>query len=65
MFRYTDESGVPSPGANPNGSIHNIAGICNEQGNVVGLMPHPDRVFEADLGSADGAILFQSVMASA
>ncbi len=55
-FRYRD---------NPNGSARNIAGILNESGNVLGLMPHPDRSFEADLGSADGALLFQSAMASA
>jgi phosphoribosylformylglycinamidine synthase I len=50
---------------NPNGSARAIAGIVNERGNVLGLMPHPDRAFEADLGSADGALLFQSVLASA
>ena len=57
VFRYHGES--------PNGSARNIAGIVNDRGNVLGLMPHPDRSFEAELGSADGAILFQSVMASA
>ena len=56
VFRYRD---------NPNGSARDIAGIINAGGNVLGLMPHPDRAFEADLGSADGALLFQSVMASA
>ncbi len=56
VFRYLD---------NPNGSSRNIAGIVNKQGNVLGLMPHPDRAFEAELGSADGAILFQSALASA
>ena len=50
---------------NPNGSARGIAGIVNEGGNVLGLMPHPDRAFEAELGSADGAILFQSVAAAA
>ena len=50
---------------NPNGSARAIAGIVNARGNVLGLMPHPDRSFEAELGSADGAILFQSVLASA
>jgi phosphoribosylformylglycinamidine synthase len=55
-FRYRD---------NPNGSARNIAGILNEAGNVLGLMPHPDRSFEAELGSADGALLFQSALASA
>ena len=56
VFRYRD---------NPNGSARDIAGIVNAKGNVLGLMPHPDRSFEHDLGSADGAILFQSVAASA
>jgi phosphoribosylformylglycinamidine synthase len=55
-FRYRD---------NPNGSARAIAGIVNARGNVLGLMPHPDRAFEAELGSADGAILFQSALASA
>jgi phosphoribosylformylglycinamidine synthase len=56
VFRYLD---------NPNGSARGIAGIVNGRGNVLGLMPHPDRAFEAELGSADGAILFQSALASA
>jgi len=64
VFRYTDASGVPAPGANPNGSIHNIAGICNEQGNVVGLMPHPDRATEPVLGSTDGIAMFASCVTS-
>lgn len=56
VFRYLD---------NPNGSSRSIAGIVNKQGNVLGIMPHPDRAFEAELGSADGALLFQSALASA
>lgn len=56
VFRYRD---------NPNGSARNIAGIINPKGNVLGMMPHPDRAFEAELGSADGALLFQSALASA
>jgi phosphoribosylformylglycinamidine synthase len=56
VFRYRD---------NPNGSARDIAGIVSAKGNVLGLMPHPDRAFEAELGSADGAILFQSALASA
>ena len=56
VFRYQD---------NPNGSANAIAGVVNARGNVLGLMPHPDRAFEAELGSADGAILFQSALASA
>jgi phosphoribosylformylglycinamidine synthase subunit PurQ / glutaminase len=50
---------------NPNGSARGIAGVINAKGNVLGLMPHPDRAFEAELGSADGALLFQSALASA
>ena len=56
VFRYLD---------NPNGSARAIAGIVNAKGNVLGLMPHPDRAFEAELGSSDGALLFQSALASA
>ncbi|MES3026382.1 MAG: phosphoribosylformylglycinamidine synthase subunit PurQ [Pseudomonadota bacterium] len=56
VFRYLD---------NPNGSSRAIAGIINAKGNVLGLMPHPDRAFEEELGSADGALLFQSALASA
>ena len=55
VFRYVD---------NPNGSARGVAGIVNDRGNVLGLMPHPDRAFEAELGSADGAVVFQSVAAS-
>jgi phosphoribosylformylglycinamidine synthase len=50
---------------NPNGSARDIAGIVNARGNVLGMMPHPDRAFEDELGSSDGALLFQSVLASA
>jgi len=49
---------------NPNGSAENIAGICNEKGNVLGLMPHPERAFEKILGSDDGLTLFQSILSS-
>jgi len=56
VFRYRD---------NPNGSARAIAGIVNDQGNVLGLMPHPDRAFEPELGSSDGALLFQSALDSA
>jgi len=56
VFRYLQ---------NPNGSARGIAGIVNARGNVLGMMPHPDRAFEPELGSADGAILFQSALASA
>ncbi len=62
VFRYVDASGAPTRDANPNGSVSNIAGICNEARNVVGLMPHPERACELALGSADGLPLFESVM---
>ena len=62
VFRYVDASGRPAAEANPNGSLHNIAGICNEGRNVVGLMPHPERACELAVGSADGLVLFESVI---
>ncbi|MBO8125947.1 MAG: phosphoribosylformylglycinamidine synthase subunit PurQ [Firmicutes bacterium] len=62
IFRYVDAEGRATPEANPNGSVNNIAGICNEQGNVVGLMPHPERASEAILGSADGLKVFQALI---
>ena len=65
IFRYCDEGGKVTCEANPNGSLDNIAGICNEGRNVLGMMPHPDRSSEAMLGSADGLKIFQSMVASA
>ena len=56
VFRYAD---------NPNGSLNDIAGLINPGGNVLGLMPHPDRAFEKELGSADGALIFQSLLETA
>jgi len=64
IFRYTDAAGEVTDAANPNGAASNIAGICNAMRNVVGLMPHPERACEPTLGSADGLILFQSVLQS-
>lgn len=64
VFRYTTVSGEVTEAANPNGSIHNIAGICNRARNVVGLMPHPERACEAQLGSADGRVVLESVVLS-
>jgi phosphoribosylformylglycinamidine synthase I len=64
ILRYADAQGCIVPPANPNGSIENIAGICNRAGNVFGLMPHPDRACEVRLGSADGAKIFRSMMES-
>jgi len=62
VFRYVTAAGERAATANPNGSVHDIAGICNEAGNVVGLMPHPDRAVEAVLGSTDGLAFFESAV---
>ena len=62
LLRYCDAEGRVTPAANPNGSSENIAGICNEAGNVFGLMPHPERAAELLLGSADGRLLFESLL---
>lgn len=64
LFRYCQASGEVTDSANPNGSVHNIAGILNQQGNVLGMMPHPERSCEALLGSADGNLIFQSIIDS-
>jgi phosphoribosylformylglycinamidine synthase len=64
LFRYCDASGAVTPEANPNGSVNNIAGIINEGGNVLGMMPHPERACEALLGSSDGNYIFQSIIGS-
>jgi phosphoribosylformylglycinamidine synthase len=64
IFRYVSPSGDADPAWNPNGSLHNIAGICNAARNVVGLMPHPERACEAALGSADGRFVLSSAMAA-
>ena len=62
LFRYCDPQGRTTTEANPNGSLDNIAGICNEGRNVCGMMPHPDRSSEIQLGSADGLKVFQSLV---
>jgi len=62
VFRYADAAGEVSPASNINGSLNNIAGICNRQRNVVGLMPHPERATEARLGSADGRVILASAV---
>ena len=64
-FRYVDAYGQPTRDANPNGSLNNIAGIANESGNVLGMMPHPERCVEAILGGADGLAVFSSLLAQA
>lgn len=62
VFRYAAENGEVTDTANPNGSLYNIAGICNESKNVLGMMPHPERAGESALGSADGLFIFQSIV---
>jgi phosphoribosylformylglycinamidine synthase subunit PurQ / glutaminase len=62
VFRYSMPGGEISPLANPNGSLENIAGICNRDGNVVGMMPHPERSAEVELGCTDGMKVFQSMV---
>ena len=64
VFRYTTPDGRKDAPANPNGALANIAGICNRDRNVMGLMPHPERAVEATLGSADGLVLFRSLIQS-
>ena len=61
ILRYCDENGVPTEASNPNGSRDNIAGICNRERNVMGLMPHPERACEELLGSTDGRDIFRSL----
>ncbi|RQD75278.1 MAG: phosphoribosylformylglycinamidine synthase subunit PurQ [Candidatus Syntrophonatronum acetioxidans] len=62
VFRYCTPGGEITREANPNGSLANIAGICNEKGNVLGMMPHPERAGEEILGSSDGKIVFDSIL---
>lgn len=62
VLRYADEKGVPTEEANVNGSTGNIAGLVNEDGNVLGLMPHPERASESLLGSEDGRLIFESLI---
>jgi phosphoribosylformylglycinamidine synthase subunit PurQ / glutaminase len=62
LFRYTTADGSDDAVGNPNGSMHNIAGICNRERNVAGLMPHPERAMESALDSADGFVIFKSMV---
>lgn len=64
IFRYCDDKGEITPESNPNGSLLNIAGICNEKRNVLGMMPHPERCAEMLLGGVDGARVFESLLAA-
>jgi phosphoribosylformylglycinamidine synthase len=65
VFRYTTPEGVITPEANPNGSLNNIAGIINERGNVLGMMPHPERASERLMGGEDGLFIWRSILESA
>ncbi|WP_457601295.1 phosphoribosylformylglycinamidine synthase I, partial [Hydrogenivirga sp.] len=62
IFRYVDGKGEPAESANPNGSVSNIAGVMNREGNVFGMMPHPERASEDILGSHDGLMLWYSLI---
>jgi len=62
VFRYSTQQGVITAEANPNGSLGNIAGICNPEGNVLGMMPHPERCAEDILGNTDGRLIFNSLI---
>jgi phosphoribosylformylglycinamidine synthase subunit PurQ / glutaminase len=62
IFRYTTPDGSYDDAGNPNGAVHNIAGVCNRERNVAGLMPHPERAVESALGSADGLVIFRSMV---
>jgi phosphoribosylformylglycinamidine synthase subunit PurQ / glutaminase len=62
LFRYCDETGNVTPESNPNGALGNIAGICNKERNVFGMMPHPERCTEGVLSNTDGRIIFESVL---
>ena len=62
LFRYCDEKGSITNESNPNGTLQNIAGICNQQKNVFGMMPHPERAAENILGNTDGRLVFESIL---
>ena len=62
VFRYSEPSGAVTAAANPNGSLDNIAGICSRGGNVLGMMPHPERSAEPELGGVDGVKIFQAMV---
>jgi len=62
LFRYCDENGLVTPESNPNGSIENIAGVCNEGRNVFGLMPHPERAADCTVGNEAGLGIFESIL---
>jgi len=63
LFRYCDDEGMVTTDANPNGSLENIAGVCNVNRNVFGLMPHPERAADSLLANEDGLAIFESILA--
>jgi phosphoribosylformylglycinamidine synthase len=64
LFKYCDEKGFVNDISNPNGSIENIAGVCNRNKNVFGMMPHPERASDIELGNTDGYKIFSSIINS-
>ena len=64
VFRYSTPSGTVTEDVNPNGSLHNIAGIVSKEGNVLGMMPHPERACEPLLGSVDGNLIWESIISN-
>ncbi|MCK5075876.1 MAG: phosphoribosylformylglycinamidine synthase subunit PurQ, partial [Calditrichia bacterium] len=65
VFKYVNEDNEPDSDANPNGSIESIAGICNEKGNIIGMMPHPERAIEEIIKSADGKLILEAMLNTA
>jgi len=64
LFRYCDKKGIVGSESNPNGSLDNIAGICNKNRNVFGMMPHPERAVDNELYNTDGKVLFESILST-
>jgi phosphoribosylformylglycinamidine synthase len=64
VFRYVDKTGRPTAQSNPNGAQRNIAGICDPTRRILGMMPHPERLFEPILGGSDGRRMFESLLAT-
>jgi phosphoribosylformylglycinamidine synthase len=62
LFRYCDAEGNVTPESNPNGSLQNIAGVCNARKNVFGMMPHPERAADQNLSNTDGRAIFESIL---
>jgi len=62
LFRYCNDQGIVTEEANPNGSVENIAGVCNADRNVFGMMPHPERAADDELGNTDGRVIFESII---